>query len=176
MGNVIQSFIGPDGHHLGPTCGLSWVEVGKICQIFHVLAHLSLTYSPVPWGFRNILKWIHERYHYPIYVTESGMCCLGEAQKSLPDVLDDQARIDYHCSYLDAMKDAILEDGVDVRSYFAWSLMDNWEWADGFSTMFGVTYVEKDDNGRVLQYWPKNSSRAITKWFEENYTAVTAGV
>lgn len=62
----------------------------------------------------------------------------------------------------------MVEDGVDVRSYFAWSLTDNWEWADGFSTRFGVTYTERDEKGEVLRYWPKKSAGALTLWFGRN--------
>ena len=93
------------------------------------------------------------------------MCCTNESQKALPYVLSDEERIDYHRGYLGAMEDAITQDGVDIRSYFAWTLADNWEWADGFSTRFGVTFTEKDEEGRVIKYWPKKSARVITEWF-----------
>jgi beta-glucosidase len=122
----------------------------------------------VPWGLRKILQWAYNRYRTPIHITENGIPYPDEALLSLPDVLNDQHRTNYHVEYLNAMKDAVIRDGVDVRSYFAWSLMDNWEWADGFKTRFGVTYVEKDEGGRVLKYWPKKSAGKIRKWFENN--------
>lgn len=95
------------------------------------------------------------------------MCCTNEFQKELPDVLVDVERIDYHRQYLDAMEDAITQDGVDIRSYFAWTLADNWEWADGFSTRLMVTFTEKYEKGRVVKYWPKKSACAITERFEK---------
>lgn len=125
----------------------------------------------VSWGLRKILNWVHKRYHVPIHITENGIPVADEAQMSLPAVLDDQPRINYICGYLNSMKEAMTEDGVDVRSYFAWSLMDNWEWADGFNTRFGVTFVQRDEQGRVIRYWPKKSASAVTNWFEENGSA-----
>jgi beta-glucosidase len=167
MGNIIQSFDDPNGQHLGPTCAVSWIEVGK-CLLGLPMPVVPLTSLSVPWGLRKILNFVWNRYHVPIYITENGVPVAGEAQMSLPSLLDDQARVDYICSYLDAMKAAVIDDGVDVRSYFAWTLTDNWEWADGFTTRFGVTFVERDEKGRVVRYWPKKSASAVTKWFAEN--------
>lgn len=102
------------------------------------------------------------------------MSCTGEAEKALPEVLEDQERIDYHSTYLDAMFAAMTEDGVDVRSYFAWTLADNWEWSDGFSTRFGVSFTEKDEDGRVVKYWAKKSAQVIADWFKTHMTLVNS--
>jgi beta-glucosidase len=172
MGNLTQTFIKPDGTHLGPTCGLSWVEIGmnlpRNLVFFIVECSLADEIDAVPWGFRKILNWAYKRYGYPIYITENGMCCTDEASKSLPDVLDDKERIAYLIGYLNAMKEAIIQDGVDVRSYFAWTLADNWEWADGLSTRFGVSFTERDAEGRVVGYRPKKSAGEVTQWFQRN--------
>ena len=96
------------------------------------------------------------------------MSCIGEAQKVLPGVLDDVERVNYYSGYLREMLAAIIEDGVDVRSYFAWTLADNWEWADGFGTRFGVSFTQKDEDGRVVKYWPKRSAQVVTEWFEKH--------
>ena len=57
--------------------------------------------------------------------------------------LDDQRRIDYLDDHLDAVGVAI-DHGVDVRGYFTWSLLDNWEWAEGFTKRFGLVHVDYD--------------------------------
>lgn len=66
-------------------------------------------------------------------------------------------------------KQQIVEDGVDVRSYFAWSLLDNFEWSDGYRPRFGLTYVDYD-NGLELTRTPKESSR----WFSRLMAAQNA--
>lgn len=55
-------------------------------------------------------------------------------------------------------------DGVDVRGYFAWSIMDNFEWADGYSKRFGITYVDYKNN---LTRTPKQSARWLAKLFKQ---------
>lgn len=67
---------------------------------------------------------INEDFNIPIYITENGFSTYGG--------LEDDDRISYVRLYLDAMLDA-MEDGVDVRGYTYWSLMDNFEWMQGFS-------------------------------------------
>jgi len=88
---------------------------------------------------------------WPIYITENGIAD--------PDVLDetgtrvhDPRRIVYLRDHFTAMRDA-MDDGVDVRGYFAWSFMDNFEWAFGFTRRFGLVYVDYGTNRRV----PKDS-------------------
>ncbi|MBO0750949.1 MAG: beta-glucosidase [Bradyrhizobiaceae bacterium] len=92
-----------------------------------------------PHAFRDTLLTVHERYRLPIYVTENGTAGT--------DVLDDggkvtdQPRIDFLTSYTNAMFEA-LAAGADVRGYFVWSLLDNFEWGSGYSQRFGITYVD----------------------------------
>jgi beta-glucosidase len=63
-------------------------------------------------------------------------------------VLDDQFRIDYLDGHLRAVQRAIA-DGVDVRGYFVWSLLDNFEWAEGYSQRFGLVRVDFDTQERT---------------------------
>ena len=62
--------------------------------------------------------------------------------------MNDTFRVDFYKGYIQNALDAITLDGVDLRGYFGWSFMDNFEWADGYSTRFGMTYVDYKDNQR----------------------------
>jgi len=79
----------------------------------------------VPWGFTKLLNWIKDEYRNPeLIVFENGFSDRGE--------LEDNDRIEYYHLYLNAMLDAI-DDGCKVTGYTAWSLMDNFEWMEGYS-------------------------------------------
>ena len=67
-------------------------------------------------------------------------------------MVDDQRRIDYLDSHLRAVREAIA-DGADVRGYYSWSLLDNFEWADGYTQRFGLVHVDYDTQVRT----PKRS-------------------
>ena len=106
----------------------------------------------IPDGLRQVIGQLVERYPDipPIYITENG-CSYGMG----PDehgVVDDQPRIDYLDSHLRAVADAIA-DGADVRGYYCWSLMDNFEWAMGYSQRFGLVHIDFDTLART----PKRS-------------------
>ncbi|TDD25626.1 beta-glucosidase [Kribbella turkmenica] len=90
----------------------------------------------VPSAFGEILRIFKDRYGDrlpPVYITENG-CAYG-------DTVDDQRRIDYLDGYLRSLRQA-MDDGVDVRGYFQWSLLDNFEWAAGYSQRFGLVHVD----------------------------------
>ncbi|KAK2493233.1 hypothetical protein MC885_002718 [Smutsia gigantea] len=92
-----------------------------------------------PFGFRKILNWIKEEYNNPpIYVTENGVSQRGETD------LNDTARIYYLCSYINEALKAV-QDKVDLRGYTVWSVMDNIEWATGFTERFGLHFVNYTD-------------------------------
>ncbi|OJJ44280.1 hypothetical protein ASPZODRAFT_153753 [Penicilliopsis zonata CBS 506.65] len=78
-----------------------------------------------PWAFRKLLNWIWKRYQTPIYVTENGCTAKGETAPT-PDVLNDTFRIGFFEGYVGNLARAVKEDGVDIRSYFAWTFTDNW--------------------------------------------------
>lgn len=80
---------------------------------------------PYPIGFRKLLKWLSDRYGRPkIYVTENGTSLKGENDLPLDQLLDDEFRVQYFRDYIAAMADAYTLDGVNVRAYMAWSLME----------------------------------------------------
>ncbi|EGP87922.1 unnamed protein product [Zymoseptoria tritici ST99CH_3D1] len=114
-------------------------------------------------GFRKLLGWISERYGRPvIYVTENGTSVKGENDLSVEEILEDEFRAEYFRGYITEMAKAVAIDGVDVRGYMAWSLMDNFEWSEGYETRFGVTFV---DYAGGQKRFPKKSARVIGKLF-----------
>jgi beta-glucosidase len=98
----------------------------------------------VPDGLRELLVDLHGRYHMPMYVTENG-CAYAEWPA-------DPHRVEYLSAHVEAVHEAIAQ-GADVRGYFAWSLLDNWEWAEGFTKRFGLVHVDFDTQQRT----PKTS-------------------
>jgi len=124
----------------------------------------SVWLRPNPPGFRNLLKWLSDRYGHPkIFVTENGTSIKGENDLPRDQILDDEFRAEYFRGYIGALADAVAKDGVDVIGYTAWSLMDNFEWAEGYETRFGVTFV--DYEGGQKRYL-KKSAKAIGPIFE----------
>ncbi len=96
----------------------------------------------VPQGLHETLTMLRERYDDrlpPLYITENG-CAYADAPGS-DGAVDDPERVAFLDSHLQALARAIA-DGVDVRGYFCWSLLDNFEWAEGYSKRFGLTYVD----------------------------------
>ncbi|KAJ8351664.1 hypothetical protein SKAU_G00231400 [Synaphobranchus kaupii] len=118
-----------DGDRGAGTVGdRSWLDSGS--------SWLKVT----PPGFRKILKFIKDEYgNPPIYVTENGISEQGLIN------LNDSHRIHFYENYINQALKAYLLDGVDIRGYTAWSLMDNLEWATGFSERFGLFYVNHSD-------------------------------
>jgi beta-glucosidase len=80
--------------------------------------------------------------HLPIYVTENG-CYYNDTLEPDGKVHDDN-RIDFYRGYIGQVARA-LDEGCDVRGYYAWTLIDNFEWAMGYSARFGLTYVDFED-------------------------------
>jgi beta-glucosidase len=105
-----------------------------------------------PDAFRDILLTVGERYRLPIYVLENGTATndviLETGEVSDPD------RIAYLRGYIAAMREAMTA-GADVRGYFVWSLLDNFEWTAGYSQRFGIVHVDYTS----LRRTPKASAR-----------------
>ncbi|MBF0129469.1 MAG: beta-glucosidase [Alphaproteobacteria bacterium] len=104
-----------------------------------------------PEVFRDELIDITRRYRLPVYITENG--CGGGAADEAGQV-NDQHRINYLRVYNKAMLEAI-GMGADVRGYFVWSLLDNFEWGSGYGQRFGLIHVDFETQRRT----PKASAR-----------------
>nr|WIM01408.1 myrosinase 1-like protein [Limnephilus flavicornis] len=130
----------------------------------------------VPWGLRKALLWLKVEYNNPeIVIFENGYSDLGGT--------NDTGRIDYYKRYLNAMLDA-MEEGVNVSGYTAWSLMDNFEWLQGYSAKFGLYQVDFESVSRtrtakasVKFYSNITRTRQIERVFEKpaHYEMVPTG-
>lgn len=113
----------------------------------------------VPDGLREILTVFRDRFGSalpPVYITESG-CSFHDPDPDADGRVRDTRRIDYHAHHLAAVR-AAMDAGVDVRGYFVWSILDNFEWAAGYRERFGLVHVDYD----TLVRTPKDSYR----WFQ----------
>ncbi|MGI5162842.1 GH1 family beta-glucosidase [Spirillospora sp. CA-253888] len=107
----------------------------------------------VPDGLREVLVALDKRYGAslpPILITENG-CSYGDGPDASGRVADTR-RVEFLDGHLRAVREAI-EAGVDVRGYFVWSLMDNFEWAEGYRQRFGLVHVDYE----TLERTPKDS-------------------
>ncbi|KAM0937059.1 putative beta-glucosidase [Dioscorea sansibarensis] len=118
----------------------------------------------VPWGIHKLMSYIKKNYrHIPVIITENGMDDANSPFIALDKALKDDKRISYHNEYLSNLHIAIREEGCDIRGYFVWSLLDNWEWNSGYTVRFGLYFIDyKNDLSRIPKdsaYWFKNFLR-----------------
>ena len=104
-----------------------------------------------PQGLTDLLLQLKQEYPDlpPVYITENGMAAVDtvEGAPGSPQVQDTQ-RIEYVRTHLETLK-AAMDQGVDVRGYFLWSLMDNFEWNSGYAKRFGIVYVDYATQQRI---------------------------
>ncbi|TDG99710.1 hypothetical protein EPR50_G00197820 [Perca flavescens] len=125
-----------------PICGVSWLAV-------------------VPHGLRKLLKYIKDTFNNPaVYITENGFSQVGPLQ------IEDVQRSGFYKDTILEVAKAIQEDEVNVRGYFAWSLLDNFEWADGFSVRFGLFHVDFADakRSRTIYQSGREYAKIISKY------------
>ncbi len=119
-----RKLMGPDGQ-ISPVPGSEHTEMG---------------WEVTPSSLRKLLVRLQEEYRCPpIYITENGAAVADRVAED--GSIHDERRISYLRDHLVAVHNAIT-DGVDVRGYFVWSLMDNFEWAFGYSKRFGIVHVD----------------------------------
>ncbi|XP_034702936.1 beta-glucosidase 12-like [Vitis riparia] len=130
-----------NGVPIGPMAGSTWLSV-------------------YPRGIRNVLRYIKRKYKNPlIYITENA----NNSTLTLKETLKDLKRIDYYYRHLLFLQLAI-KDGVNVKGYFAWSLLDNYEWNSGYTVRFGIVFVDYDHE---LKRYPKHSARWFKKFLQK---------
>ncbi|KAL0373963.1 UNVERIFIED_CONTAM: Beta-glucosidase 12 [Sesamum radiatum] len=106
-------------------------------------------FDDYPKGLHDLLVYTKERYNNPtIYITETGMTDGNNITKY---AIDDDGRINFYNGHIRAVHRAI-EQGVDVKGFFAWSLLDNFEWGSGYTQRFGIIYIDYQNNlTRILK-------------------------
>lgn len=105
-------------------------------------------------------KMLHDRYHLPIYITENGVSYSDYVFRD--GGVHDPARSEYLCAHISALKRAARD--ADVRGYFYWSLMDNFEWAEGYTQRFGLIHVDFATGKRT----PKDSYETYRRIIASN--------
>lgn len=111
----------------------------------------------VPWGMYGCVNYLKEKYGNPtIYITENGMDQPGNLTRD--QYLRDVTRVRFYRSYISELKRA-MDQGANVAGYFAWSLLDNFEWLSGYTSKFGIVYVDFN----TLERRPKASAY----WFRD---------
>ncbi|EPS34571.1 putative beta-glucosidase [Penicillium oxalicum 114-2] len=114
--------------------------------------------------FRKHLTRVYRKYKKPIYITENGCPCPGEDKMEVEEAVNDTYRVRYFQDHINAVALSRSEDGSDIRGYFAWSLLDNLEWSDGYGVRFGVTFTDYN----TLTRTPKKSALLLRKIFESH--------
>lgn len=136
-----------DGHGGGPS---PWVGADAISFLPQPAPHTAMGWNIDPQGLTDLLTGLSARYPgLPLMITENGAAFDDTVIGAGAEVaVHDPQRVDYLRRHLGAVLDA-REAGVDVRGYFVWSLMDNFEWAYGYTKRFGITYVDYASQQRI---------------------------
>ncbi|MQL89476.1 hypothetical protein Taro_022047 [Colocasia esculenta] len=143
-GSAIEGFVYVSGESDG-------IPIGEqtACSTFYV----------VPDGMERLISYLKRRYNNtPMFLAENGYAQLDQPNESVEILLNDYKRMEYHRKYLAALANA-MRDGADVRGYFVWSLLDNFEWLYGYTRRFGLYHVDYT----TLKRTPKLSA----KWYRD---------
>jgi beta-glucosidase len=188
---MLSSKIGPDGLQIGGVAQSSWLYivpqgVNKLIRWMQNRYSRPQVSEPGE-GMEGIGFALYDsatsKKHrsLPFMITENGVDIAGQTiPTNAAEAVDDYIRYNnYYAKYLDEIEKATRASGVDFAGYLAWSLMDNLEWASGFTCRFGLTYINfLDDTGNLipkggpkvkLARVPKDSSRWLANYFT-NYT------
>ena len=136
---------GADGHRSGG--GSLWVGCEDVEFVALPGPRTTMGWTIDPTGLTELLGRLHAEYpELPLMITENGASFDDRVEAD--GRVHDEARIGYVESHLAAVASAV-EAGVDVRGYFLWSLMDNFEWGYGYSKQFGIVHVDRSTQVRT---------------------------
>jgi beta-glucosidase len=125
--------------------------------------YTDMGWEVAPDALGHALRWVRDRYGpIPLFVTENG-AAFPDPPVAVQPVHPDPLRVDYYRDHLRAARDAIAQ-GVPLRGYFAWSLLDNFEWSHGYSKRFGIVHVDFETQRRT----PKSSARFYERVIASN--------
>jgi beta-glucosidase len=132
----------------------------------HALTHFNWNVTPetLYWGAR----FLYERYKHPVIMTENGMANTDWVMED--GRVRDPQRIDFLSRYLKAFRRAA-QEGIDLGGYFVWSLMDNFEWAEGYRQRFGLIHIDFDTQQRTLKdsaFWYRKVIETNGRSLDEN--------
>ncbi|KAF2293478.1 hypothetical protein GH714_002161 [Hevea brasiliensis] len=121
---------------------------------------MKLAYSPwfyiFPQGIRHLLNYTKDTYNNPvIYITENGVDNLNNETEPIDEALQDEFRVNYYRKHMWNALGSLKEYNVNIKGYFAWSYLDNFEWNIGYTSRFGLFYVDYKKN---LTRIPKSSA------------------
>ncbi len=133
INNYSRTLVGAQGI-ISPVPGSEYTDMGwEVC-------------AP---AFRRMLNRIHKDYSLPpVYITENGAAFSDNV--SAEGKIHDERRVDYLRQHIAQMRLA-MQDGVDIRGYFVWSLMDNFEWGHGYTKRFGIIHVDFENQKRTVK-------------------------
>ena len=134
-----------------------WIDLERTWGYARSACNWPITPEVLYWAPR----FLYERYKLPFYITENGLSCHDWV--SLDGEVHDPNRIDMLERYIQAFGRAIA-DGVDGRGYFVWTLLDNFEWRNGYSDRFGMIYTDFQTQKRI----PKDSAKWYGKVAQSN--------
>ncbi|PIN11853.1 Beta-glucosidase, lactase phlorizinhydrolase [Handroanthus impetiginosus] len=135
-----------DGVPIGAPTGSTWLHVCP-WAIYDHLVYLKETYEDAP----------------PIYITENGMSDMNDPKMTAKQACRDSTRVKYHQDHLANILKAMNDEKVDVRGYVVWTWCDNFEWAEGYMSRFGITYI--DFVNHQTRY-PKDSAMWFCKFLQ----------
>ena len=116
-------------------------------------AKTAANWPVTPDGFYWGVKFLYERYKLPLYITENGMSCHDNVSKD--GRVHDPNRIQFLDEYIGALQKAS-DEGADIRGYFLWTFLDNFEWDKGYNERFGIVHVDFTTQKRIAKdsaYW-----------------------
>lgn len=155
-----------DGHRPGPS---AWVGAEQVEFLPQGGPRTAMGWNIAPEALTAALLRVSAEFpRLPLYVTENGIACHEEFGAS--GTIDDPERVVYVARHLAAVDDACTA-GADVRGYYLWTLIDNFEWSHGFAPRFGLVHVERPSLERVRKTsfaWYR--SLAASKTFDREHT------